>query len=144
MFRERSFKYFTCLLIRRKCAIPKDCYLACFRYVVLCNTPLVTDKAVAVVILLFYRIQQRNSVVWFATLSAIVLYKTKGHTVFAHTSPHISMQEQNLWSVPGNLCHSVICLDKQTIPVEGYNAVFFCERKNQKVVDGQEGWKLHI
>lgn len=28
MFRERSFKYFTCLLIRRRCAIPKDCYFA--------------------------------------------------------------------------------------------------------------------
>ena len=38
---------------------------------------MVTDKAVADVILLFYRIQQRNSVVWFATLSAIVLYIPK-------------------------------------------------------------------
>ncbi len=143
MFRERSFKYFTCLLIRRRCAIPKDCYLACFRYVVLCNTPLVTDKAVAVVILLFYRIQQRNSVVCFATLSAIVLYKTKGHTVFAHTSPHISMQEQNLWSVPGNLCHSRYMLNKLS-QLKDTMQSFSVSEKIKKVVDGQEGWKLHI
>ena len=35
-------------------------------------------------------------------------------------------------------------LETKSKNLEGYNAVFFCERKNQKVVDGQERWKLHI